>query len=95
MPYDTSNQASGVLFTNTKKTNTKAPDYSGNIEISADFLRVIQANMVNGVCKLDLAGWRREGRNGTFLSLNAKPPFSKDGNTGAPRRVENSSDIPF
>lgn len=48
---------SGVLFKNTKKTNEKQPDYTGNILIGTE--------------KLNLAAWIKEGKSGKFLSIKA------------------------
>jgi len=45
--YDNTN--SGVLFTNDKKGNEKAPEYKGKINI--------------GGKDYDLAGWKKQGKN--------------------------------
>ncbi len=97
MAYDTSNQGGGILFVNKKKANPKAPDYTGNLEISAEFLEVIRASMVNGMAKMDLSGWRREGAQGTFLSLSVRPPFkpAASGGNAQRRPLPDSSEIPF
>jgi len=47
---------SGVLFSNKDKKNEKSPDYSGNVVINGQELR--------------LAGWLKEGKNGKFISLS-------------------------
>jgi len=48
-----------VLFKNDRKTNPKAPDYKGTI-------------LINGE-ELELAAWKKEGKNGTFMAGSAKP----------------------
>jgi hypothetical protein len=53
---------SGVLFKNTKKTNEKQPDYTGNIQIGTE--------------ELKLAAWIKEGKNGKFLSIKASEQTS-------------------
>lgn len=49
---------SGALFRN-KKSSDKQPDWKGDVDL-------------NGVT-YELAGWEKEGRNGTFLSLKIQP----------------------
>lgn len=50
---------SGALFKNDKGDNPKRPDYRGDITI--------------GGVRYDLAAWLKDGRNGKFMSLSAKP----------------------
>jgi uncharacterized protein (DUF736 family) len=52
-------EGQGSLFRNDKKTSEKAPDYRGDA-------------LVNGVL-MEVAGWKKEGSKGTFLSLAIKP----------------------
>jgi uncharacterized protein (DUF736 family) len=72
--YDNTN--SGVLFTNDKKGNEKAPEYKGKINI--------------GGKDYDLAGWKKQGKNGTFLSLKVSEPYKKEAN-----QKQVSQDLPF
>lgn len=68
MSYD--NRQRGVLFKNNKKSKDTHPDYQGNVNI-------------DGV-EYDLAGWKKEPKNGgdTFLSLKV----SVREENGAPKR---------
>jgi hypothetical protein len=96
MAFDKSKQASGALFVNNKKTSPKAPDYTGVLDITPEFLDVIKANM-NGPegAKMQLSGWRKTSSAGKdFLSLSVQPPFKRD---GAPRppSSRDRDDIPF
>jgi hypothetical protein len=59
----TQKENTGVLFKNNKKTDDKQPDYTGNILIGTEELR--------------LAGWIKEGKNGKFLSIKATEQTSK------------------
>lgn len=75
---------SGSLFKNDKKGNDKAPDYRGDL-------------MIGGTL-YELATWIKEGKNGKFMSLSAKPkeerqekPAKQDG--GGIADLE--SEIPF
>lgn len=69
---------SGSLFRAEKKSE-KAPDMRGDL-------------MLNGVL-YELAGWKKEGKNGSFLSLSAKP---KEERKSAPSQGASvDSDIPF
>lgn len=63
---------SGVLFVNNKKEKETHPDFNGNI-------------VINGV-EMNLAAWKKEGKNGTFLSVSVseKKEFKKE-----------SKDFPF
>lgn len=56
--YDNTN--SGVLFTNDKKGNEKAPDYKGKLNVDGK--------------EYELAGWIRQGKNGNFLSVKVQEP---------------------
>ena len=68
----------GVLFKETEKKNEKGPDYRGNIMLGGKLY--------------ELAGWKKEGAKGTFLSLKGGEPRAKD----APRGAHGlESDIPF
>lgn len=84
--YDNTN--SGVLFINDKKGNDKAPDYKGKINV--------------GGKDYDLAGWKKQGKNGTFLSLKVSEPYQKDQNDKQPKGTfspikndEFTEDLPF
>ena len=82
--YDDNN--SGVLFVNDRKSSDKAPDYTGNIT-------------VNGK-KLQLAGWKRQGKNGgkPFLSIKVSEFQKKDAGPNkndGPANFDDSDSIPF
>lgn len=97
MAFDTTKQASGVLFKNDRKKNEKAPDYTGNVEITPEFWAMINEKMRGGSVKLDLAGWIKQGQRGSFVSLSVRPPFEKQGmgsQSGGSRRLPDDS-IPF
>ena len=49
-----------ALFPNNRKRSDKAPDYQGSVKI-------------DGV-EYELAGWKKEGKNGKFVSGTLKPP---------------------
>lgn len=50
---------SGILFPNNRKTESNHPDFNGKATIGGqDF---------------ELAGWKKVGANGPFLSLSLKP----------------------
>ena len=59
-------EGSGSLFTNHKKEEgSSQPDYRGDA-------------MVGGVL-VEIAGWKKQGNGGTFLSLNIKPKQEREG----------------
>lgn len=56
---------SGVAFKNAKKTNEKAPDYKGTVN-------------VNGK-EMEIAMWVKESQKGTkYFSVAFQEPFKKD-----------------
>lgn len=68
----------GVLFTNDKKGNEKAPAMTGKLEISQELLRALNDLAIrNQPIEMRLAAWSKEGAKGRFLSLaasDASPP---------------------
>lgn len=70
---------SGALFTNTRKTSDKHPDYTGSLEISMDVLKVLVEQAKSGQpIKMDIAGWKKTSKAGkSFLSILANKPYEK------------------
>lgn len=48
-------EKTGILFKNDKEGNDQRPDYKGNITFNGE--------------EFDLAGWIRQGKKGSFMSL--------------------------
>lgn len=76
----------GALFINRNKSNERAPDLSGDVEISMDLLKVlVEAAKANQPLKMRMAAWVKEGRSGKFYSISlsedkkggAQPPAKK------------------
>ena len=85
-------RASGALFKNRKKQTAKQPDYTGNIEMSADVVRDLMAQLDEGVKhpKADLSAWIKHSKAGmNFLSLNASVFYERNG--GHNRSSNNSN----
>jgi uncharacterized protein (DUF736 family) len=77
--FDNTNR--GVLFRDEKRTNEKAPEYTGTIN-------------VDGVEKR-LAAWIKESKTGKkFFSLSVSDPQPKQGVQSAPK-AEDDDSIPF
>ena len=73
---------SGILFSNDKKGNPKAPDWTGKINI-------------DGVEKR-LAAWERIGKKGKFLTLNVSELQPKSETPPVKPPVDDLDDeIPF
>lgn len=72
------NKNYGALFPNGKKTNEKQPDFKGSVTI-------------NGI-KYDLAGWKKQGDNGAFISLQAQLPRDSQNTVKQPEN-NNKNDI--
>jgi hypothetical protein len=60
----------GALFINRNKTNEKAPDLSGDVEINMETLKVlVELAKKNEPLKLRMAAWVKEGKSGKFYSV--------------------------
>ena len=60
----------GALFINRNKTNEKAPDLSGDVEINMETLKaLVELAKKNEPLKMRMAGWVKEGKNGKFYSV--------------------------
>lgn len=78
----------GALFINRNKTNEKAPDLSGDVEINMETLKaLVELAKKNEPLKMRMAGWVKEGKSGKFYSIQlsenkqqekAKPKASFD-----------------
>jgi uncharacterized protein (DUF736 family) len=82
--YDNTNK--GALFTNDQKGNEKAPNYKGKLN-------------VNGK-EYEIAGWVRQGKSGSFLSLTLSEPFQKSMLIDPPKQTtyskpKDTGDLPF
>ena len=66
MAYDNTN--TGVLFAELNKTNERGPDYTGKLDVNGTEYR--------------LAGWKKQGARGTFLSLKVELPRGAQGGGG-------------
>jgi uncharacterized protein (DUF736 family) len=82
--YDNTNK--GALFTNDQKGNEKAPNYKGKLN-------------VNGK-EYEIAGWVRQGKSGSFLSLTVSEPYQKSTITDSPKqntynKPKETGDLPF
>ena len=75
-------RASGALFKNRKKQTEKQPDYTGNIEMSADVVKDLMAQLNEGVKhpKADLSAWIRQSKGGmNFLSIISSVFYERNG----------------
>ena len=78
--FDNTNR--GVLFRDEKRTNEKAPEYTGTIN-------------VGGVEKR-LAAWIKVSSKGTkFFSLSVSDPQQKQGSSPAPKVEVGEDEPPF
>lgn len=83
----------GALFINRNKTNEKAPDLSGDVEINMDTLKVlVELAKKNQPLKMRMAGWVKEGKNGKFYSIQLSENKQQDKPKPKPAFDD---DIPF
>jgi hypothetical protein len=83
----------GALFMNRNKTNEKAPDLSGDVEINMETLKaLVELAKKNEPLKMRMAGWVKEGRNGKFYSIQ----LSENKQQEKPKpKMAFDDDIPF
>lgn len=82
----------GALFINRNKTNEKAPDLSGDVEINMETLKVlVELAKKNEPLKLRMAAWVKEGKNGKFYSVQ----LSENKQQPKPKPAVFEDDIPF
>lgn len=83
----------GALFNNTRKgNNDRAPDVTGNLEISKEVLDHLNDCARRGVeMKMDLSGWKKPTKTGgSFFSLSAKVPYNQQQTQAPPPRQQTS-----
>lgn len=88
MAFETKPQT-GALFANKVKKHPKAPDYQGDLLIDIN-----QMEVVNGMMKIKLAGWKKQSASGImFLSIAVDTYKPKE---QQPKTQENEDeDVPF
>ena len=64
---------SGILFA-TQNAVGNQPSVSGTLDLDEATIRYMLANLTEGVGTVRLAGWKRQGSKGPFLSLKASTP---------------------
>lgn len=71
----------GVLFTERQKKTDNSPDMTGEVMVNGKTMRV--------------AGWKKDGKNGEYLSLSFKVPDPnyKPKNEGTPPRMPTSKAV--
>ena len=91
----------GALFVNKNKKSEKAPDLSGDMELSPeDFEKLMAMHKAREPIMLRAAAWIKEGRSGKFYSMTLTPKdeyskgSSQNGNNNS-RRPDMDDDIPF
>ena len=86
----------GALFPNQYKKD-KQPDMKGDITLERSLLKQLLSETDEDNIKIKLSAWKREGRNGEFLSLAydsyRKPDEAKP--APKPRSDFDDSDVPF
>jgi hypothetical protein len=82
---------SGTLFPNKSKPKPASPDYSGTLLIDLSAMKV-EGNLVT----VRLAGWKKQGNKGTFLSIAASAPMDRQQEESKPQSMEDiDDDVPF
>ena len=82
---------SGFLNEIKNKKSDKAPDYRINITLDVDTLN----NIIAAGGKLQLAGWKRQGANGEYISFVASADTFVPQQTSGPIASDEDNLIPF
>lgn len=92
----------GALFVNKNKTNERAPDLSGDMELSMeDFEKLADMAKNRQPIMLRASAWIKEGRSGKFYSMQLSPKQEYQGKGGSQggnsnsRRKDDDDDLPF
>jgi hypothetical protein len=103
-------KTTGALFITDKQGNANRPDYNGDFKLTQEFLAALTAALGDQPdCKVKLAGWKKQGQKGPYLSLSVQPPFRRaddergglegasdpQGRPAARKTPELDDDIPF
>jgi len=73
-------KTTGALFITDKQGNANRPDYNGDFKLTQEFLAALTAALGDAPdCKVKLAGWKKQGAKGPYLSLSVQPPFQGSG----------------
>ena len=84
----------GSLFANKEKKSPQSPDYQGDILVDVSSLEV-----VNGVAKVKIAGWKKTSAKGlVYLSLAVdtfKPKAAEQPRQRAVSVADMEDDLPF
>jgi hypothetical protein len=83
----------GTLFPNKSKQKPTSPDYSGSVLLDLSHFKV-ENNQIN----VRLAGWKKQGAKGMFLSLAASAPMERqqEAVAEAPQSLADlEDDLPF
>lgn len=92
---------SGAIFRNRDKSNDRAPDWRGDVELDAELLKsLIAVAKARQPIKLSIAGWEKEGNKaGTFISVKVEMPRAKAAPEARPKASPVGSydddEIPF
>jgi hypothetical protein len=89
----------GALFVNKNKKSDKAPDLSGDMELSPeDFQKLMAMHKAGDPIMLRAAAWIKEGKSGKFYSMTLSPKEEYQGKGGGnsnSRRKDDDDDLPF
>lgn len=84
---------SGALFSPRVKTEN-APDFRGDIELSADLCSYITRKAKSGEdVKINIALWSKQGQYGEYFSAKLSQPYERKEEQRP--KVVDDSDIPF
>jgi hypothetical protein len=81
----------GNIFRNRTKRNERAPDWTGDFTLDEEFLNSLLAKCKNKEVRVNIAGWDKEGKSGTYMNAKLSLPLERS-KTAVD---DGSSDIPF
>jgi uncharacterized protein (DUF736 family) len=75
----------GSIFINRDKKAENHPDMRGLVHVDRNLLIDLLSKHKEGMIKLQLAGWKRNTKNGEdYLSLGVSEPYEKPASAGNP-----------
>jgi hypothetical protein len=75
-----------IFFNDRKQAGSKQPDYRGNGDLDDETIKyIVECYNNNEPVELDAAGWKQEGRRGTYINIRISKPYDGERSNGRGR----------